>query len=132
MSASGIADLVKGELDAPFWEGWSDGETIPVAPVRCVRASRLASELLHPTRACAHGMGGNTRRGRDGHFHNLSPRLHQRACGEVPYTVAVVRFDEGPYFHTRLVGIAPEAVKSGMRVRVRRGAGDEFPLFVAD
>jgi uncharacterized OB-fold protein len=51
---------------------------------------------------------------------------------EVPYVVAVVRLDEGPYFHTRIVGIAPDLVKSGMRVRVRKGQGDPFPLFAPE
>lgn len=53
-------------------------------------------------------------------------------ASEVPYTVAVVRLDEGPYFHTRIIGVAPEAVNSGMRVRVRKGQGDPFPLFVPE
>lgn len=53
-------------------------------------------------------------------------------ASEVPYTVAVVRLDEGPYFHTRIIGVVPEAVSSGMRVRVRKGQGDPFPLFVPE
>jgi uncharacterized OB-fold protein len=36
----------------------------------------------------------------------------------IPYVVAVVRLDEGPFFHTDLVGCPPEAVSIGMRVRV--------------
>ena len=31
--------------------------------------------------------------------------------------VAVVRLDEGPFFHTDIVGCAPDAVRVGLRVR---------------
>ena len=51
-------------------------------------------------------------------------------ASEVPYTLAVLRLDEGPYFHTRITGIAPENVRTGMRVRLQTAKGDAFPLFI--
>jgi uncharacterized OB-fold protein len=43
-----------------------------------------------------------------------SPSFAQKA----PYIVAVVALSEGPHMMTRLDGVAPEAVRIGMRVRV--------------
>lgn len=39
-------------------------------------------------------------------------------AAEVPYTLAVVRLEESPYFHTRLVRIDPGAVTTGLRAVV--------------
>ena len=36
---------------------------------------------------------------------------------EVPYVVAIVKTEEGPHLLSRIVGIAPDAVKIGMKVK---------------
>lgn len=38
---------------------------------------------------------------------------------DVPYVIAIVATDEGPHLLSRIVGVAPEAVHIGMRLRVR-------------
>ena len=38
---------------------------------------------------------------------------------DLPYVVAIVKTDEGPQLLSRIVGIAPEKVAIGMRVRVK-------------
>ncbi|MFQ6077100.1 MAG: Zn-ribbon domain-containing OB-fold protein [Candidatus Bathyarchaeia archaeon] len=45
-----------------------------------------------------------------------------------PYTVAIVRLDDGPQLMGMLVGIPPEEVKVGMRVETVYGmiSGDRF------
>ncbi|MEE9277738.1 MAG: Zn-ribbon domain-containing OB-fold protein [Dehalococcoidia bacterium] len=37
---------------------------------------------------------------------------------EVPYTIAIVELDEGPWMNTNLVNVEPHAVKAGLRVEV--------------
>jgi uncharacterized OB-fold protein len=38
----------------------------------------------------------------------------------VPYVIAIVKTDEGPHLLSRVVGVAPEAVKIGMKVRAEK------------
>ena len=40
-------------------------------------------------------------------------------AADVPYTIAIVATLEGPHLMTRLVGIAPDAVRIGLAVRAR-------------
>jgi len=46
------------------------------------------------------------------------------------HNVALVDLDEGPRMMSRVDGIAPDAVKIGMRVRARIGGNAEAPLIV--
>lgn len=51
---------------------------------------------------------------------------------ELPYNVAMVKLDEGPYIFTNLVGIANEDMRIGQRVRVTfRDANEQvsIPVF---
>jgi len=48
---------------------------------------------------------------------------------DVPYVVAIVKTDEGPHLLSRVVGVPPEAVKIGMRLRARMDEGR--PVFEA-
>ncbi len=132
MSADMIAALVPGELDKPFWDAWKEGERFLLH--RCATCGRHD----WPASCCVtHGRAPMSWVETSGAgvvdtytiFHKA---YIKELAAEVPYTVAVVRLDEGPYFHTRLVGVAPSAVHGGMRVLVRRGAGDGFPLFAPE
>lgn len=49
-----------------------------------------------------------------------------------PYNVAIVELDEGPRMMSRVEGVAPEAVRIGMRVRARIATEDGKPLVVFD
>ena len=54
---------------------------------------------------------------------------------ELPYVVAIVKTDEGPHLLSRVVGVAAEAVRIGLRLRVRleqRPDGTALPVFEAD
>jgi uncharacterized protein len=44
--------------------------------------------------------------------HAYDPRFADR----VPYVIAVVALDEGPFFHTDVVGCGPDEVHVGLRV----------------
>ncbi len=50
--------------------------------------------------------------------------------GDVPYVIAIVKTDEGPHLLSRVVGVAPEAVKIGMRLKLKPGA--PLPVFEPD
>ncbi|TVV76653.1 Zn-ribbon domain-containing OB-fold protein [Sphingomonas solaris] len=132
MTPPGIAPLVKGDPDAPFWEAWAAEERFLLH--RCAICGRHD----WPASCCVeHGLAAMTWVEASGGGVVDTYTVFHRAytaglASAVPYTVAVVRLDEGPYFHTRLVEVAPDAVCTGMRVRVRRGAGDAFPLFIPD
>lgn len=38
---------------------------------------------------------------------------------DVPYVIAIVKTDEGPHLLSRVVGVAPDTVKIGQRLRAR-------------
>ncbi len=38
--------------------------------------------------------------------------------GDVPYNIAIIELDEGPYMYSNVVGCSLEQLKIGMRVRV--------------
>jgi uncharacterized OB-fold protein len=52
----------------------------------------------------------------------------------IPYVLAVVRLDEGPFFHSDILECDVDQVTSGMRVRVTFEdlAGGTIPHFVPD
>lgn len=130
MSTETVGELVAGALDAPFWDAWKADESFLLH--RCASCGRHD----WPASCCIeHGRGPMEWVPVSGEGVIDTYTVFYRAyikelAAEVPYTVAVVRLDEGPYFHTRIVGIEPGAVKTGMRVRVRKGKGDPFPLFI--
>jgi len=56
-------------------------------------------------------------------------------AADVPYTVAIIRLAEGPQMMSRVVDLAPEAVRIGLPVRVRFAAvpgGTQMPVFAPD
>ena len=125
----GIAPLVKGDSDAPFWDAWKDGERFLLH--RCAVCNRHE----WPATCCPdHGLASMEWVEASGEGVVDTYTIFHRAyskdlAADVPYALLVVRLDEGPYFHTRLVGAAAETARTGLRVKVRRGAGDAFPLF---
>lgn len=132
MSTGRIAPLTTGDPDAPFWEAWAADNRFLLQ--RCSVCGRHD----WPASCCTeHGLapmewvevpGAGTV-----DTYTIFHRAYSKELADqVPYALAVIRLDEGPYFHTRVVGTDPSAVTTGMRVRVRRGAGDAFPLFVPE
>jgi len=55
-------------------------------------------------------------------------------AAEVPYCVAVVKLEEGPFFHTNIVGCSMEQIHVGMPVEARfivqEGGGLTLPVFM--
>ena len=50
-------------------------------------------------------------------------------AGQLPYVIAIIETDEGPHLMSRVVGIAPDEVRIGLRVKVRLGADPSLPVF---
>lgn len=51
---------------------------------------------------------------------------------KLPYVVGVIQLDEGPFFHSNVVGCAPEQLEIGMRLRaemVAHESGLTVPIF---
>jgi len=110
-------DVAPDDLDAPFWEACRERRFLVHRCGACGRAYWPASCCVE------HGsewMGWEPASGR-GEVHTYTVVHHAYApelADRLPYVVAVVRLDEGPFFHTDIVGCAPDAVRVGLRVRV--------------
>lgn len=132
MSVEKVGPLIAGILDAPFWDAWQRDETF------LLHCCKTCGRYDWPASCCVeHGREPMEWLATSGAGVIDTYTIFYRAyvkelAAEVPYTVAVVRLDEGPYFHTRIVGIPPDQVKSGMRVCVRKSMGDNFPLFAPE
>ncbi len=116
------------ELDDPFWDGCRRHEFL-------LHVCRECSRAYWPAASCIdHGwapMEWRPSSGRGEVFtytvfhHAYMPWLADR----VPYAIAVVRLDEGPFFHTDIVGCAPSEVAIGLRVEaVFEEAGEGWVL----
>lgn len=127
-----VGDLIPGELDAPFWDAWKADETFLLHRCEvCGRHDWPASCCITHGRKPMQWVPTSGTGVIDTYtvFHRA---YIKELASEVPYVVAVVRLDEGPYFHTRIVDIAPAEVTTGLRVRVRKGHRDTFPLFLPE
>lgn len=124
------AALLKGDPDAPFWDAWRDDERFLLH--RC----GICGRHEWPATCCIdHGMADMLwveapATGVVDTFTIFHRAYTKELAAEVPYVLAVVRLDAGPYFHTRITGIAADKVVGGMRVQLRHGMKDTFPLFV--
>ncbi len=111
----GPRDVVADDLDAPFWDACLRSEFLVH---RCGRCSRD----YWPASSCTEH-GGDAMRwvpasGRgEVHTWTVFRRTYDPELGlPVPYIVAVIQLDEGPFFHTNLVDCAPEDVAVGLPV----------------
>ena len=86
-------------------------------PVRHVRQLLLARHLV-PQRL-RHGvdaLGPREREGRAPHLHVYYRALNPGWKDDVPYNVAVVELDEGPFMFSNVVALENEALEVGMRL----------------
>ena len=111
------ADVGPDDLDAPFWDACRRGEFLLHRCGRCGRAYWPASTCLDHG---AEAMGWEPSSGR-GVVHTFTVVHHAYEpayADRVPYVLAVVRLDEGPFFHTNIVGCDPEEVRVDQAVEV--------------
>lgn len=110
-------DLVPDELDAPFWEGCQRHVFLVHRCGECGRAYWPASTCIdHGSSA----MEWQPASGRAEVFtYTVVHHAYDRSLvDKLPYAATVVKLDEGPFFHTDIVGCAPSDVHVGMRVHV--------------
>ena len=105
------------DLDDPFWEGCVRHEFLLHRCAECGRAYWPASTCLDHGSASMEWVPAS---GSGAVFtytvfhHAYDPRFADR----VPYALAVVQLDEGPFFHSDIVGCPVADVHVGMRVAV--------------
>jgi len=102
---------------APFWEGLNAGV------VRIQRCSSCSTWVFYPRNRCPSCLSDTLA------WHDVSGRgtlytftiarqpTSPHFASEVPQLLAVVELDEGVRLTTTLVGIAPTAIKVGMKVK---------------
>ena len=119
-------------LTAPYWAHVAEHR---FALPRCEDCGRFH---FHPRAACPHCGAARiawveaSGRGSVYSFSVVTRAPGPAFAGETPYVIAIIATDEGPHLMSRVVDIAPEAVRIGQRVRVRFGprvGGLELPVF---
>ena len=127
------SDVAPDDLDAPFWDACANHVFLVHRCTACGRAYWPASTCLdHGSAAMEWQPAAGT-----GEVHTFTVVHHayDPSITDLPYVVAVVQLDEGPFFHTGIAGCAPEAVHVGMRVRVTFDPLDDetvIPRFASD
>lgn len=103
------------ELDRPFWEGCARGELLVHRCGACGRSYWPASCCVE------HGGGDMSWVAASGRAvvdtYTIFHRQYHPAFPP-PYVVAVVRLEEGPYFHANILECEPADVAVGMPVEV--------------
>lgn len=122
-------------LTEPYWEGARLGQLRLQHCVAC-------AAVWHPPLPCCpacHGTAiewrASSGRGTLYSFTVAHHPVHPAVVDEVPYLVALVDLDEGPRVISGLPGVPFDAVRIGMRLRVRFddiGEGLRLPQFVPD
>lgn len=117
--------------DLPFWEACERGEFLLH---RCARCGRHSWPAAHCTEHGGDAMEWVPASGRGTvHVHTVMRRGRCGATGEnAPYAVAVIALEEGPFFHSNVVGIGPDEVRSGLPVQAEftvHANGMTVPVF---
>ena len=117
-------DVAPDDLDAPFWDACREHRFLVHRCATCGRS-------YWPVSCCIdHGsdaMQWQTATGRgEVHTYTVVHHVYDRSLEDrVPYALAVVQLDEGPFFHCDIVGCDPQDVHVGMRVAVVFDAIDD-------
>jgi hypothetical protein len=117
MTALRPRDVAADGLDDPFWQACREHRFLVHRCTACGRAYWPASCCVDHGSASMQWQDASGR----GEIHTYTIVHHvyePELAGRVPYALAVVRLDEGPFFHSDIVGCDPAAVHVGMRVEV--------------
>lgn len=117
--------------DVPFWEGCRQGQLLLHRCKACHRHYWPASQCVEHGDQAMEWVEASGR----GELYTytvlhraLTPAMKDR----VPYVVAVVKLDEGPFFHTNIIECSHDAVKVGMplmAVMQEHESGLTLPVF---
>jgi hypothetical protein len=115
VSAGSVREPVPGDPNAPFYEGLAHG-------VFALHVCAVCERAYWPASCCVdHGASAMEwrvapARGVVETFTVFHRAYRPQLAAKVPYVVAVVRLDAGPYFHTNIVGCEPTDVAVGQVV----------------
>jgi uncharacterized protein len=127
-----IKTLGGDHLDLPFWEGTGRGELL-------LHRCGVCGKYYWPASRCVEhgdaGMAWAPASGR-GTVHSYTIMHHAyapRMASRLPYCVAVLTLEEGPFFHTNIVDCPMEDIHVGLAVTVRfeedETSGLTLPVF---
>jgi uncharacterized protein len=113
-------DVVVDDLDQPFWDGCREGKLL-------LHECSICSRRYWPASCCIlHGsepMRWVESSGRGVvHTFTIFHQVYGLTFLEAPYNVTVVKLDEGPLFHTRIIDC--DDLQVGLQVEV---AFENFP-----
>ena len=110
-------DVIPDDLDEPFWEACRSHQFLLHRCGTCGRHYWPASCCVeHGSEAMA--WVESSGRG-EVHTYTVFYQPYIPAwANDLPYNVAVVQLAEGPFFHTNIVDIAPDALRVGLPVEV--------------
>lgn len=117
--------------DLPFWQGCADGHFL-------LHRCDICQGYYWPASRCVdHGDLAMTWTASSGTGELYTYTVLHRALvpsmkDKVPYVVGVVKLDEGPFFHTNIIGCTHDQVSVGMRLRavmVKHENGMTVPVF---
>ena len=130
-AAALIAQFGGDPLDAPFWDACRDGRFLVHRCNVCGRSYWPASRcVVHGAQDMrwVDASGRGTLYTYTVLHHAYTPAMKDK----VPYVVAVVKLDEGPFFHSNLVDCAIDRVNVGMKLQATMTAhasGLVVPMF---
>jgi uncharacterized OB-fold protein len=106
------------ELNRPFWDGCREGE---LRLQRCSGCGELRYPISSVCPGClSTGAAWEAVCGR-GSVYSFAVFRHAYGnawSGRVPYDVAIVQLEEGPFLLSNVVGVAPEELRVGLPVAV--------------
>lgn len=117
-------DLAPDDLDAPFWHACRAHTFLVHRCTACGRAYWPASTCIdHGSASMAWQPASG---GGEVFTYTVVHHPYDRSLvDKLPYAACVVKLDEGPFFHTDIVGCAASEVHVGMRVHVMFEAIDD-------
>jgi uncharacterized protein len=132
LSPLGPREVAPDDLDAPFWDACRNGQFL-------IHRCTVCDVAYWPASCCLdHGaapMRWEPASGRGVvHTYTIVHHAYEPSmAGRLPYVLAVVRLDEGPFFHTDIVGCPPGDVSIGQPVVAVyvavEGSDDVMPHF---
>jgi uncharacterized OB-fold protein len=126
-----VGEIIKADVDQPFWDACALGEFLVHRCGICGRSYWPASCCIHhgarAMRWCpASGKG-------EVHTYTIFHHAYRPSWKDrVPYVVAVVKLQEGPFYLSRIVQCPVDQVKSGMAVELAFETEDDggiLPVF---
>jgi uncharacterized OB-fold protein len=106
------------QLNRPFFEGARQGE------LRLQRCAVCGQHWFPPSTSCPRCLSVNwawiavSGRGRVWSWIVMHQRYFKAFEADLPYNVAFIQLDEGPFMMSTLVGIAPDAIRCDLPVEV--------------